>query len=184
VQPLCNQIIEIAKKAADIVQSPWIIVHPGHNLSEKSKENMLDFFDQINDKRIIFENCPAIDNTENGLKYLFSLPGEMKELMERHQAGFVLDFGHAICTANTLGLDVDDVINGFLELKPTCFHISGIELDSNSDTHLHLYEVGNEMDYLKEIGKEKSVTFETPAKDLRNKEAQQKDIELFNKITN
>jgi len=39
---------------------------------------MFNFFDELWNEKIIFENCPAIDYTENGLKYLFSLPEEMK----------------------------------------------------------------------------------------------------------
>lgn len=175
-------IIEVAAKAADIVNAPWIIIHTGHNLSSDSQKNTFSFFDKFWDTRFIFENCPAIDNTENGLKYLFSLPNELKYLIDRYKTGMILDFAHAICTANTLNLDVNEVINGFFKLEPVCFHISGIDLDSDSDTHLHLYEVNNSMDYLKKMNEDKLVTFETPDKDLRNKNKHLKDIEFLNKV--
>jgi len=175
-------IIEVAAKAADIVNAPWIIIHTGHNLSSDSQKNAFSFFDKFWDTRFIFENCPAIDNTENGLKYLFSLPNELKNLIDRYKTGMILDFAHAICTANTLNLDVNEVINGFFKLEPVTYHISGIDLDSDSDTHLHLYEVKNSMGYLKKMNDDKLVTFETPDKDLRDKSKHLKDIEFLNKV--
>ncbi len=179
---ISKSIINLAIKAADIVNSPWIIVHPGHDLSRESKHNMLKFFDQNFDKRIIFENCPAIDNTENGLKYLFSLPEEIKFLIKRYNTGFVLDFGHAICTANVLNLNINEIIEKFINIKPKCFHISGINLNSIQDTHLHLFETQNNMVYLKNIQQNKYVTFETPSEDLKNISLQKKDIAFLNNI--
>ncbi len=180
LREVSKSIIDLAVKAADITGSPWIIVHPGHDLSTASKRNMINFFNKNWDDRIIFENCPAIDFTEDGLRYLFSLPDEMKFLIKKFNTGFVLDFGHAICTANTLKLDVNSLIKEFLELNPRCFHVSGISLNSNKDTHLHLFETDNKMLYLRGLDKNKYFTFETPAKDLRIIGLQKKDIVFFN----
>lgn len=179
---LNKNILELAAKAADIVDSPWIIVHPGHNLSSNSQKNMFEFFDKYWDSRIIFENCPAIDNAENGLKYLFSLPNDLKNLLHRYRAGTILDFGHAICTANTLNLKVDQLINEFYELKPVTFHISGIELNADTDSHLHLFEVENNMEYLRKIPNNKLVTFEVPNEGVKDKNKLLKDIEVFNAV--
>jgi len=178
----CRKVVKLAVNAADIVNSPWIIVHPGQKLSDMSKENMFAFFNDNWDKRFVFENCPAVDYSEAGAKYLFALPDEMKYLTGRFKTNFVLDFGHAICTANALGLNVDGLINEFIALNPKCFHVSGIEKNSKKDTHLHLFDVNNNMEYLKKIRGGKYFTFETPSADLRNRELQQKDIGIFNKI--
>ena len=176
------KILLKAIEAANIVRSPWIIVHPGHLFSDKSKKNMLEFFDKNWDNRIIFENCPAIDFTENKRKYLFSSPKEMRLLLKRYNAQFVLDFGHAICTANVLKNNPITIINNFLKLNPICFHLSGIDIDSKIDTHKNLFEVKNDFNFIKKIKKSQYVTLETYKSDLHKKSFQLKNINLIKSI--
>ena len=176
---LCKKILDLALKAAEIVNSPWIIAHVGPDHDKNSKKNMLEFFDDNWNEKVIFENCTLVDYTNNDTKYLFSLPEEMKELLSRYNAKMVLDFGHAICSANILKKNPEKLIDEFLELKPICFHVSGIEMNSVSDTHLNLFAVDSKMEYLKKIKADKFVTFEVDYQTNKNRNAQIKNIKFF-----
>jgi hypothetical protein len=174
---LNEKAIVKALEAADAVRSPWVIVHPGHRLDPRSEQQMLDFLDDHRDRRLVFENCIAEDLTEGGLEYLFCLPHEMQNLLRRYNTKMCLDFGHAIVTANSLGLKPSELVSGFMVLEPACFHVSGIRMDSDRDTHLHLYEQGVASEFMPLVNKH--VTLETPFQDLRDADLQRRDIQVF-----
>ena len=175
----CKQLINLAIKAADIVNAPWIIVHPGIYWDKDSRSNIFNFFDNNWDDRIIFENCIVVDRNDNDVNYLFSTPEDMKTLLSRYNARMVLDFGHAICSANILKVKPEKFIYGFLKLNPKCFHVSGIEMNAESDTHLNLLAVSSKMKYLKKVDKSKYFTFETDCRYFNNKEIQITEIKFF-----
>jgi hypothetical protein len=78
--------------------------------------------------------------------------------------GIVLDFGHAICTANILGQNPRPVIDGFMRLAPRIYHLSGIDADATHDMHCHLREAENDYAFLKDLPSDASVTLETGGK--------------------
>ena len=181
----CQKILSLSVAAANLVSSPWIIVHPGHSKTTCSKKNMITFFEKNWDQRIIFENCPlfALNENPQNNKYLFSLPPEIKFLTEKFKTSFVLDFAHAICTANLLHKDPKKIIRDFLSLSPCCFHISGIELDSVTDNHENLFTTRNKMKYLRLITDgNKYFTFEVHPQTIKNKKIQKKNLSFFRSI--
>lgn len=179
---LNKKILNKAISAADIVNAKWIVIHPGWKISKNSEKNIIDFFKENYDKRFVFENCPYIDYDENKERYLFSTPDKMRFLLKKLNARMVLDFSHAICTANILKIDSEKLIQEFFNLEPKCFHLSGIDMDSIADNHKHLFEVNNDFSFLKHIGKTKFLTLETNYKGINKKSNHLKNIEIINSI--
>lgn len=177
-EKLNKEILDKAKEAADIVNSKYIIVHPGHNKNENSEKVMLNFLKDNFDKRFVFEN--SINNEDQIC--LFSTPKEIKRLLDKFDIKMCLDFAHATCSANFLGKDVKKFIKDFLKLKPEYFHVSGISLDAKRDMHKHLFEVENDYEYLKWINKNKYICLETRHQITNNKDFLLKDIGLMKSI--
>jgi len=177
-EELNKEILEKARKAADIVDSKFIIVHPGHKKNENSERNMLNFLKNNFDKRFIFENCLISEDRRS----LFSTPEEMKKLLEQFNIGMCLDFEHAIISANFLKKDPLKFIKSFLELNVKCFHVSGVSMDTIKGMHNHLFEVDNNYEFLKWIPKNKYITFETRYHITKNKDFVLKDIEFLKQI--
>lgn len=174
-----NQIIiEKAKRAADIVNAKYIVVHPGLYHNAQSKANMFKFLKDNFDSRLIFENLPSVDYDDNKQRLLGATPGDMKEFISKLHACVMLDFGHAICEANIQNKDPYQMIDVFLKLKPTYFHLSGNDINSKRDKHKHLFEVDIDFGFLKKIPKSAWVTMET---DPRSFKKDMRDIRIFNR---
>ncbi len=65
---------------------------------------------------------------------------EVTYVMSQCGCGFCLDIGHAICTANSLGLEPYSYLEKFETLNPACYHLSDNFIESDMDMHLHLNE--------------------------------------------
>ncbi|MFH0936979.1 MAG: hypothetical protein V1808_01655, partial [Candidatus Daviesbacteria bacterium] len=157
-----KKILDLAKKVADKISSPWIIVHPGYFVEKNSDQVALEFFKNNFDQRFLIENCILYDNIGGEKKKcLFTIPSEMKVFLDKISTKMVLDFEHAACSANLLGEDPSIFFQQFLKLEPRCFHISGIDKDAKIDTHKHLFEVENDWVFLKNIPSDSWVTLET-----------------------
>jgi len=156
-------IVETAIAAADAVKAPWIAIHPGLDHGPGSVREMMRFLEEHHDPRFALENCPVIDRTDRDKRYLCSLPAEMAEVTRSLDIGIVLDFAHAICTANILGQDHRSVIERFMRLGPQTYHLSGVDADATHDMHLHLSEADNDYAFLKDLPADASVTLETGA---------------------
>jgi sugar phosphate isomerase/epimerase len=77
--------------------------------------------------------------------------------------GFALDFGHAVCTANSLDIPLDGVLKDFLSLSPAIFHLSDAPSDATKDVHLNLGKGSLDLKKLiSYIPKGGMVTIETP----------------------
>lgn len=179
---LNKKILNKAILAADISNAKWIIIHPGWMIDKNSEKNMIDFFKENYDKRFVFENCPYIDYAENEERYLFSTPNKMKTLIKKLNSKMILDFSHAICTANILKKDPKKIIKEFLNLKPKGFHVSGIDIDGIADNHKYLFESNNDYSFLKLVGKTKFLTLETNYKGINKRSNHLKDLEIINSI--
>jgi len=73
----------------------------------------------------------------NDEKCLGSTFEEIKYILNELQIGFCLDFGHAICAANSLKREPIRLIKEFLLLNPRMYHLTDGDYTSDKDSHLH-----------------------------------------------
>lgn len=123
-----------AQLFADSLGADTIIVHGGNNGSFAETLRQIDL---LKERRIALENKPRI-----GLKNEVCMGWSPSEFRWAVDAGvinsLVLDFGHAVCAANSLDVDVMGIISEFLEFKPRIFHLSDGDNSSEKDIHLNL----------------------------------------------
>lgn len=125
-----------AQKAADLFCSKTIVVHPGCGHGQRYIDETVRQFKLFDDARIIVENVPYMDN--GVLPMHGSTAEEIAYIMRECGCGFCFDFSHAICSAITLKMDIDEQLKSFFALKPTVYHICDGYIDKDIDLHLHL----------------------------------------------
>lgn len=116
----------------DTLNSEYIIFHSGVN---GNVEETICQLRPFADSRCLIENKPVAGL--NGEKCLGSTPEEVRNIMNELQAGFCLDFGHAICAANSLKRKPLEYIKEFLALNPRVYHLTDGDYSSERDLHLH-----------------------------------------------
>ena len=124
----------LAKEAfsfADELNAEKVIFHTGVNGTKEETARQINL---LEDSRVIIENKPYLGNGEN-LFCVGSNPQEIEFIMNETQRGFCLDFGHAVCAANSSGKNIMEFISSFLSLKPLMYHFSDGFYDSEYDTH-------------------------------------------------
>jgi endonuclease IV len=119
-------------KFADTLNAEYIIFHSGLN---GMAEEMVHQIHPFVDSRCLIENKPV--KGLNNEKCIGSTPDEASYIMNELKIGFCLDFGHAICAANSLKQDTLALINNFLQLKPVMYHLTDGDYVSEYDSHLH-----------------------------------------------
>ena len=131
-----KKLFEEAQRFADKLSADKIIVHPGINGDIKETARQLK---EINETRILVENKPyyALDD---GLICNGTTPDEIKFITGEAGAGFCLDIGHAICSANAHNQDWLDYLKRFIKLSPRVYHVSDGNKDGVLDQHLHFGE--------------------------------------------
>ena len=101
-------------------------MHGGHtgNIEETIRQAS-----HLNDSRIILENKPKVGiNDEACVGWS---PDEFRiAQVSGVFAGFVLDFGHAACAANSAEIDKMKIIKEFTVFHPKVFHLSDGEASS------------------------------------------------------
>jgi endonuclease IV len=117
---------------ADMLKSEYIIFHSGVNGKIEESINQLRPFI---DSRCLIENKPM--RGLNDEKCLGSTSEELVYILNELQTGFCLDFGHAICTANSLKREPLEFINEFTSLKPNMYHLTDGDYTGEYDSHLH-----------------------------------------------
>lgn len=133
-----REIYEQTKQFADELNAKYIIFHGGIDGDIKETAKQLASF---NESRALIENKPfvALPNRMGGEYCRGYNTDEIKLVMNTAGCGFCLDFGHAICAANSLGVDVYDYCKGFLKLNPSMYHLTDLDdIKSPYDSHLHL----------------------------------------------
>lgn len=168
-------------RAADITKALYIIMHPGFN---GTIENIKNFLEKVNDKRIILENMTQVGIY--GDRNLLSAPQEMREIMALTKKSFCLDFGHAYKSAyslnklpraknprhsRSLNKDPKSLIKEFMGLEPKMFHLSDGHRHMEKDEHLNLGEGNFDLSFCKECiikSDSKMVTIEVSKKDGLN----------------
>ena len=94
-----------AQRFADLLDAPYIILHPGMGVGEEFIDESIRQFKDFNDSRLAVENLPSYcSQTKNKLHGI--TPIEIKRFIDEAKALFCLDFSHAICGANACNCDV------------------------------------------------------------------------------
>lgn len=172
------KIINQSLKWADKLSAKYLILHTGFGEMETTK----NFLEKINDKRILIENEPKTGmNDEKMIGYA---PRQVKEL-SGNKFGFCLDFGHAIKSALSQGIDYKQYIKRFLSLNPKVFHISDGMLKPGKDEHLNIGEGEYDFKFLLNCVKNndsKMVTLETPRNNLNSFKEDLESIKKLNAI--
>ncbi|MBU2637442.1 MAG: sugar phosphate isomerase/epimerase [Nanoarchaeota archaeon] len=151
--------MEVAMKAADLFDSPTIVVHPGAYKAPGSLQTAIDFLKKYKDKRFLIENLPAESEKRSEL---CSTAEDMARIIKELGCGICLDFGHATLTETATGQNYKEIIDGFLKLKPKYFHIMGGSLRERVD-HKELFWGDFDIAYFRRCIPENSVVvLETP----------------------
>ena len=117
---------------ADALKSEFVIFHSGVNGDIDETIHQLSPFI---DSRCLIENKPL--KGLNGENCLGSTPEEIKYILNELKTGFCLDFGHAICAANSLKKEPFELIEELLALNPCMYHLTDGDYTSEYDSHLH-----------------------------------------------
>jgi len=147
--------VEKAKKAADIVDSDIIILHPG-KLENKncSFDNAVNFFNKLKDPRIIIENLSDKNN-------ICKSPEELLSFQQKTGCDFCLDFAHVVVAAFHLKKDYKEIVKQFVKLNPFYFHISDGFVNTGKDRHLNLGEGDYDLKFFRQFIGNKRVSLET-----------------------
>ena len=123
-----------AVRFADSLKAEYIIFHSGVN---GEPEEVVDQLSPFADGRFLIENKPV--RGLDGSHCVGSSYGELKKIIDGigKGCGFCLDFGHAICAANTLGRESLGFIDELRRLNPRVYHLTDGDYQSELDSHLH-----------------------------------------------
>ena len=125
--------IEETIKFADSLNASYIIFHSGTN--GRAEEAIHQLF-PYSDNRFLIENKPIKGFGGNyicvGTDY-----DELKTIIDTLKCGFCLDFGHAICAANTLKKNPIEFIAKLKKLNPKVYHLTDGDYKSEIDSHYH-----------------------------------------------
>lgn len=133
-----REIYEQTVRFADSLNAKYIIFHGGIDGSVQETVRQLSAF---NESRALIENKPfiALPNRMGGRYCRGATFDELKQIIETVKCGFCLDFGHAVCSANSQKLDPYNFISTLSQFKPSMFHLSDIsDMSSPYDAHPHL----------------------------------------------
>jgi len=127
-----KKILQETFQFADVLKSETVIFHSGVNGKIEETINQLR---PLVDSRCVIENKPM--KGLNGEECLGATPEEIKYISNELKTGFCLDFGHAICAANTMKREPLKLIDEFLMLDPRIYHLTDGDYTSEYDSHLH-----------------------------------------------
>ena len=175
-----TKYIEV-REYADSLNASVIVFHGSINGDYKETARQIKNF---NDSRILIENKPyqplrmTEDNKCVGSKY-----EEIKYIIEESGCGFCLDIGHAICSANSQGIEPYCYIEKLVTLNPKRIHLSDIDTTSKYDQHLN-YGKGN-LDFMRILSiipKEINITIETNKISKTNLKDYAEDVNYLNNV--
>ena len=137
-QAFNREIFYEVQEYADALQAPLIIIHGGMGGEAEETARQLA---ALHEARALIENKPhhVITKTGERLMCRGTTPEEIDAICRTAGCGFCLDFGHAICSANSHGVPWMEYVQSFLNLGPIMFHLSGIQdAASEIDSHSHI----------------------------------------------
>jgi endonuclease IV len=117
---------------ADALNAEHVIFHSGVNGSIEETAHQLKPFA---DSRCLIENKP-VKGLHNE-QCIGAVPEELIYIAKELKVGFCLDFGHAICVANSLKREPLSFINELLQLQPAMYHLTDGNYTGEYDSHLH-----------------------------------------------
>lgn len=168
--------MNFAIKIANLSNSKKIIVHSG--FIEKgnkncSLKNATDFFNGINDDRILIENLPAkISET-----HLCQTAYQTRKFIKKTGTGFCFDINHAIGAMKKFNGKYN-FIKKYIKLNPKHYHLGGYDLKEGKD-HLCLADSGlNLKEILKFYPENAEITLETEVNIRKTEE----DIEIIRNV--
>jgi len=162
---------------ADRLNAKYLILHPGFG----DLNDAIEVLDEINDKRILIENMPAIGiNDESMRGYDVD---EIKEYISMG-FGFCLDINHAVKASISLKLNYLENIRNLLDVGPSMLHISDGNLVQERDEHLDIGK--GDYDFLAILElfnnhEDLPMTLETPRSDLDD---DLRNLQAINEIIN
>lgn len=133
------EIFAKAQAAADMFNAKTIVVHAGCSHGKDYIKETARQFKLFNDKRIVVENLPFIDNAD-GKELQGGTANEIKYIQDACGCGFCFDFSHAICAAVSLNKDIEQQLAEFYALKPNVYHMCDGDMTQNKDSHDHFGE--------------------------------------------
>lgn len=133
-----RKIYEETRRFADALNARWIIFHGGIDGNIEETARQLSAF---REPRALIENKPfrALPNRMGGYFCRGYDVKELKRVMDASGCGFCLDFGHAVCAANSLRREPYSYIEELTTLGPTMYHLTDVnDMTSEYDSHPHL----------------------------------------------
>lgn len=134
-----REIFAETRAFADALEAERIIFHGGTDGEVGETIRQLKSFGE---KRALIENKPFVPlPNPAGVKFCRGATvAELERIVEGTGCGFCLDVGHAVCSANSQGLEpyafASELARRF---RPTMFHLSDVsDMASVHDAHLHL----------------------------------------------
>lgn len=164
------------QKFADTLGVDIIIIHGGNNGSFDETLRQISLLD---DNRIVLENKPKI-----GMSYEVCVgctPSEFQYGIEKEVLkGIALDFGHASCAAQSLRIDVMQMIKEFMVFNPKIYHLSDGDLLSERDIHLNFGKGNfNLSEFVSIIPEGSLITVESPRNPATGLEDFINDVTFF-----
>lgn len=135
-----QSLVAFAQKAADMFKSKTIVVHAGLGHAQQHIDETVRQFKLFNDSRIVVENLPYLDYGK--IPMHGSTAEDISYIMQESGCGFCLDFSHAVCSAFSLNVNIDEFLKKFINLNPTVYHMCDGDITQVNDLHLH-FRKGN-----------------------------------------
>jgi len=132
------RIYEQTRLFADTLKAKYIIFHGGIDGEAEQTARQLA---ALNEPRALIESKSfvALSNRMGGKFCRGATLDELTAILEQAGCGFCLDFGHAVCSASSQGLDPYAFIRELLRLSPSMYHLSDVtDMNSPYDAHPHL----------------------------------------------
>jgi deoxyribonuclease IV len=133
-----GDLIEEVESYEEALNPMFVIFHPGLNGSQDETIRQINYFKKEHPEMFshaLIENKPKIGlNDELCLGYASK---HIIRITNETGTGFCCDIGHAVCSANSDAKDIFCIIDEFIDIGPSMFHLSDGYLDSNKDVHLN-----------------------------------------------
>ena len=172
--------IEDTIRFADDLKATHIIFHSGTNGRPEEVIHQLTTFA---DERVLIENKPICGL--DGSVCVGCTYGDLKLIIDGigKCCGFCLDFGHAICAANTRKKNPLMFIKELMQLNPKVFHLTDGDYGSELDAHFH-YGEGNFplRELLKFVPENGMVTNEAKRSSTENLFESKKDFDFLKEM--
>ena len=134
-----REIYAQTRAFADALDARHVIFHGGVDGSIEETARQLK---ALEEPRALLENKPAVPlpNDAGAVSCRGAAIDEIGHVLAEARCGFCLDVGHAVCAANTQGIEpyaYVEELNG--RFSPAMFHLSDVaDMSSPYDAHPHL----------------------------------------------